>query len=97
MAVTRGAIPTPEERAQAHLEAEDQANRDARRTLFIGAGVCLVWLAIGLYLLAWAMHVTDEKIGRLLFWSGLILGNTGIVATIAWTIKKAEARGDLGR
>jgi hypothetical protein len=96
MALTREAIPTPEERAEAHLEAERLANRDARRSLFIGAAMCFVWLAVGLYLLGWAMHVTDAKLGMVFFWSGLVIGNSGIVLSIIWTVRRAESRGDLG-
>ena len=97
MAVTRAGIPSPEERAEARFKSERLADRDARRSLLIGAGLCLVWLTIGLYLLGWAVHVTDQKLGYILFWSGLIFGNSGIVAMIAWTVRKAAARGDLGR
>lgn len=93
----RETIPSPEDRAQAHLAAERAARRDAWRSTLLGSVICFGWLALGLYGLGWSFHVTDERTGRILFWSSLIVGNSGILATIYWVVRKAEARGDLGR
>jgi hypothetical protein len=96
MAIARERVPTKEERAATLQVAEREAGRDARRALFIGAAMCLVWLAVGLYLLGLSVHVTDQKIGNLLFWLGLVVGNSGILLSIVWTVRRAEARGDYG-
>lgn len=85
------------ERAERYRQAERLATRDARRAMFIGAAVCLFWLLVGLFLMGWSWHVTDHQTGMIFFWSSLIVGNSGILATIVWTVRKAEARGDLGR
>jgi hypothetical protein len=97
MTLTQARELTREERVEAHLEAERLARRDSLRTLLIGAVLCFAWLAIGLYILGWSMHTTDAKLGSIFYWSGLVLGNAGILGTIAWVVKRAESRGDLGR
>lgn len=97
MTDARAKIPTREERAQAHLATERAATRDARRSTLLGALICFLWMALGLYGLGWSLHVTDERTGRVIFWSALIIANSGILATIYWVVRKAEARGDVGR
>src|SRR5262249_35650139 len=96
MALDQAAIPTPEERAAAHLATEEMASRDARRPTFIGAALCFFWLVVGLYIFAWSMHVTDHKTGMIFFWAGLLVGNTGIVLSSYWVVRKMTARGDFG-
>jgi hypothetical protein len=96
MALEREKVPTREERAAAHIALDRAATRDAWRSTITGALICLLWMAIGLYGLGWSFHVTDERTGNLLFWGSLVIGNSGIVATIYWVVKKAEARGDIG-
>jgi hypothetical protein len=89
-------IPTREERAAAHLAADRAATRAAWRSTLVGALICFLWMAVGLYGLGWSMHVTDEKTGKLLFWGSLTIANSGILSTIYWVVRKAEARGDMG-
>ena len=96
MALQRESTLTREERAKAHLVADRAATRDAWRSTLLGAVVCLVWMALGLYGLGWSLHVTDERTGNLIFWGSLVIANSGIVATIYWVVRKAEHRGDMG-
>ena len=92
----RRPILTREERAAAHIAADRAATRDARRSTLLGALISFLWMALGLYGLGWSLHVTDERTGKLIFWGSLVIANSGIVATIYWVVRKAEARGDMG-
>ena len=96
MVVERADIPSREERAAAYLAADDAANRDARRTMLIGAGLCFAWLLVGLYIFGWSMHVNDQATGMVFFWAGLLVGNAGILLTVAWVVRRMTARGDFG-
>ena len=75
--------------------AELEAERARRRELVKAAALCLAWMALGLYLLGWSVHTTDFLYGRVAFFGGLIVGNTGIVFTLLSTYRRLEKRGDL--
>jgi hypothetical protein len=49
---------------------------------------------LGLYLLGWSVHTTDDRYGWLAFYAGLILGNAGIVFTLLGAYRRGEQRGD---
>ena len=40
--------------------------------------------ATGLALVSWAVHTTDPWWGAIAFWSGLVIGNSGVVAALVW-------------
>ena len=48
---------------------------------------------IGLGLLSWAVHTTDEAWGGIAFWAGLLVGNVGVVSALLWLGARAEKRG----
>jgi hypothetical protein len=52
-------------------------------------------MLLGLYLLGWSVHTTDYLYGRIAFFGGLIVGNTGIVYTLLNTYRRLEKSGDL--
>lgn len=75
--------------------AELEARRAVRRTLVRCAALCVAWMLLGLYLLGWSAHTTDEHYGRIAFYSGVIVGNAGILSTLLATYRRLEKRGDL--
>jgi hypothetical protein len=52
-------------------------------------------MLLGLYLLGWSMHTADYTYGRIAFYSGVIVGNCGIIFTLLNTHRRLEKRGDL--
>jgi hypothetical protein len=84
-----------EEMARAREVAEAEAERGRRRELVRTALLCIAWMMIGLYLLGWSMHTSDEHYGRIAFYSGVIIGNAGILYTLLDSYRRLEKRGDL--
>ncbi|MFN2567389.1 MAG: hypothetical protein ABR499_20520 [Gemmatimonadaceae bacterium] len=83
-----------EEMARAREAAELEAERVRRRDMVRTGALCVMWMLIGLYLLGWSMHTTDDRYARLAFYSGVIVGNTGIVFTLLRAYRRGEERGD---
>ena len=84
-----------EEMARVREAAETEAERGRRRELVRTGLLCIMWMMIGLYLLGWSMHTTDEHYGRIAFYSGVIVGNAGILYTLLDCYRRLEKRGDL--
>jgi len=75
--------------------AELETRRAVRWTLVRCGALCVGWMLIGLYLLGWSAHTGDEHYGRIAFYSGVIVGNAGILYTLLATYRRLERRGDL--
>lgn len=84
-----------DELARVRETAELEAERARRRELVRAGALCVAWMLLGLYLLAWSMHTTDYAYGRIAFYSGVIVGNVGIIFTLLNTHRRLEKRGDL--
>jgi hypothetical protein len=84
MSISHARRPTPHERAAELESLERLARADERRVLAMGGLALFVSLAIGLASVMMSAHVTSESEGRLWFFGGLVVGNAGILATIAW-------------
>jgi hypothetical protein len=84
-----------EEMAERREVAEREAERARRRELTRAALLCVGWMLLGLYFLAWSMHTDSYDYGRIAFYGGLIVGNGGIVYTLLETYRRLEKRGDL--
>jgi hypothetical protein len=84
-----------DEMARTREAAELAAERAVRHALIRASLLCIAWMLVGLYLLGWSMHTTDEHYGRVAFYSGLIIGNAGILYTLLNTYRRLEKRGDL--
>jgi hypothetical protein len=73
-----------------HAEARQNALRKSERARFWYAVkvVCVCWLGAlgGLIPMGWALHTTDEKLGRFAFQAGQVGGSAFIVVTliVAW-------------
>ena len=93
MQASRTYIPSQEERAQSALSAERQARRDERWLMIRTLLLCLVWSAIGIYCIGWSLHTSSRISGRIAFWSGILIGNAGILGTLIHTWRTAEDRG----
>lgn len=84
-----------EEMARVREAAEAEAERGRRRELVRTGLLCVMWMMIGLYLLGWSMHTSDEHYGRIAFYSGVIVGNAGILYALLDCYRRLEKRGDL--
>lgn len=87
------ARPTPEERAS-QLATEAAALKSRMRrwwaTRILGIfGSC----AVGLVLVAYSLHTTNERWAGVLFWAGLLLGNCGMFLTLLVTALQANDEG----
>jgi hypothetical protein len=78
------------ERDTAELEASHARRRDAIRT----GALCVAWMLLGLYLLGWSVHTTDDRYAWLAFYGGLMVGNAGVVFTLLAAYRRGEERGD---
>ena len=58
--------------------------------------LCWFWCLLGMYLVGWALHTTNAYYGRLSFYSGLAIGDGGVLFTFVVAWRKAVARGDDG-
>jgi hypothetical protein len=75
--------------------AELEAERARRRVLARAGLLSLFWMLVGLYLLGWSVHTLDYLYGRIFFFGGLIVGNTGIVYVLLAAYRQLEKSGDL--
>jgi hypothetical protein len=83
-----------EDMVRAREAAEIQAERDRRRAMVRAGALCVMWMLIGLYLLGFSMHTTDERYARPAFYVGVIVGNAGILFTLLRAYRRGEERGD---
>lgn len=86
-------LPTPEQRAAELAALELEVQREIRWVYARAAVLCLLWMAVGLALVAWAVHTTNEQNGLLAFWGGLFIGNAGILITLVVTYHRAMEEG----
>jgi hypothetical protein len=93
MATQRVHIPTREERAARLHAIEREASRVARRAYLGVILVCFLWMGLGLYLMGWAFHTTDDGAGRILFLAGVLVGDVGILATVLFAYSRAQRHG----
>ena len=90
---TWASAPTPEERAAELARVERLVAHDKRRAFLLTLVACVFWAAVGLTLIAWALHTTDVANGQIAFWSGLLAGYSGIAFTLARYYLKGESEG----
>lgn len=79
--------------ARARRERE-LAQGDTLRDLLLTVLQCFAWVALGLFLIAWAFHTTSETWGRIAFLSGIAIGNGGWIFTMLAAYRRGEKRGD---
>ena len=93
MPAQRIPVPTREERAARLHAIEREAKAVLRRAYVAVILVCFFWMGLGLYLLGWAFHTTDQATGRLFFLAGILVGDVGILATILFAYNRAQRNG----
>ena len=83
-----------EEIAARSRAEHEEAHRETVRDLVIASLQAMGWVAIGLFLIAWALHTTSESWGRIAFYSGVAIGNGGWIFTMLAAYRRGEQRGD---
>lgn len=83
-----------EELGEKRAAESREASRDQRRAMARTALLCVVWCVLGLALIGWALHTTDEALGKIAFWGGLTAGNGGMIFTLLSAYRRGEDRGD---
>lgn len=63
--------------------------RDGIRTALECVGSCL----LGLFFIGVSAYVSDYQLGLVYFWSGLIVGYSLMIASLAGFYRRGEARG----
>jgi hypothetical protein len=85
--------PSPAERAAQLLADERAESRDRRHAYLLSLTGAVGSVALGLFLIGRAVHTTDVSTGDVLFWAGLLVGNGGWFASMAWAGYRAHQRG----
>ena len=80
--------------ARRHDAEHREAQRDTRRDYIRTALVCWAWCLLGLGFIAASFAVTGETTGRILFLSGIGIGNGGMIFTLLGAYRRGEERGD---
>ena len=75
------------------LASELVVRRSLRRVFARAVLLCVLWLVLGLALIAWAVHTTDYENGIIAFWAGLLIANGGIVITLLVSYHRAMTEG----
>jgi hypothetical protein len=83
-----------EELQRRRLSEHGEAERDKRWDYLRTALECWGWAVLGVALMAWSVHTTDERFARAAFWAGLGVGNAGWIFSILGLYRRGEARGD---
>jgi hypothetical protein len=83
-----------EELAERNADEAERADRERREDYVRTAVACIAWGAVGAYCLAWSFHTSDLTLGRIAFFSGLGLGNAGVIFTLLAAYRRGERRGD---
>jgi hypothetical protein len=87
-------IPTREERAEQLRVSERAAERDRLKDMLVTIAGCFFFMIVGLFLMAWALHTTDEGWGRIFFWAALAVNNAGVLGTLLFAYRRGQERGD---
>ena len=85
--------PSPEERAAQLAEEERLVTRDIRAAYLRALLGCVASVLIALGFMGWALHTTDPGWGQIAFLTGLLLGYSGLVLTLARTYLRGQDQG----
>ena len=81
---------TNEERARELDALEREGTRARRRLLWETLLGCVVCCAVGLFLVSWAVHTTDARMGGISFWVGLLTGDIGMIGLLVRYFHRTE-------
>ena len=76
------------------LAAEREAERAARRGIWLALLGCVASCALGMLVLSVAFWTSDRQLGMVFFWSGLLLGYAGMAYSLLSAYRSGEKRGD---
>ena len=76
------------------VQEREAASRDTIRDLAVVALVCVGWSLVGIACIAWSAQTSSLFYGRLAFYTGVGLGNAGVIFTLLGAYRRGEKRGD---
>jgi hypothetical protein len=85
--------PSQDEMSARRADESERAGRDKARAIVQTALACVGWAAAGLFCLMWSAHTTDVKAGWIAVWTGLLIGNGGVLFTLLRAFLRGERRG----
>ncbi len=77
------------------LASEREAERHARRRYIRACLECVGSCLVGLVIMGFAFHVTDQQIGEILLSTGMLVGYSGMTVALARAYLSAEEHGDI--
>lgn len=84
--------PISDSRA-AELQADDREDRRWNWAQTLRTAALLVAsVFLGMFLMAWSVHTTDARYAGAAFWSGLIIGNGGVLVSMLMVLARAARR-----
>ena len=86
-------IPSPEQRAAELAVEEREVLRLERWAYFRALLGCLVSLILGLALMGWSLHTTNQRCAGTAFWCGLLVGYGGITIVLTRLYRSGEEAG----
>lgn len=80
-------------RLQLEAELEGMSRARKRDNVRMAAGI-VISLLIAIPMMAMSAHVSNEELGRGWLYSGLLIGDLGVLGSVVWGFKRAVDRGD---
>jgi hypothetical protein len=74
--------------------AEHEARRDTRRAWLRACGEVVFWTFAGLFCIGLAFHTFDIQLGRVWWWTGLIVWAMGVTVAVTSAYRRGQNRGD---
>lgn len=75
------------------LASELEVTRDVRRGVVLGALGCVLSCGAGMIILFFAFWTNDPGLGAVLFWTALVVGYSGMTASLVALYHWGEQRG----
>lgn len=74
--------------------ASRETERLYRRELLRVCAEMIAWTVAGLFVAAWAFHVTDRDTGLVFLWGGFLVNIGGVLVSLATAWHRGHERGD---
>ena len=91
-------MPTPrrdyEELIQRREAEHHRATSDTFRDLAKSCMQMVCWVLVGWIFIGFAVHTTNEIVGRILWWTGIGLWIPGVLFSLLAAYRRGEKRGD---
>jgi hypothetical protein len=87
--------PEIQQLLQDRRAAEERAARaDGRREFVITLALLAFWVLVGMGLIGLSLHVEDEALGWIWWWTGWLFWVGGVLWTLHRAYRRGVARGD---